>query len=123
MTGATGFVMGAVTRALRARGLRIGFVRHFHESDMEADPEVAAALDDPEVGLVTHPVAGIGERTLGSLFDNLEWSLGFSKRFGMVHVNFATQERTPKASARFYSEVIRTAGAALDEVASLVPSR
>jgi ceramide glucosyltransferase len=32
---------------------------------------IAEALRDPEVGLVTHPVAGVGERRLGSLFDNL----------------------------------------------------
>ncbi|HEX4961730.1 MAG TPA: GH1 family beta-glucosidase [Thermoanaerobaculia bacterium] len=49
-----------------------------------------------------------------SLLDNLEWSLGFSKRFGIVHVDFETQKRTPKASARFYSEVIRTNGGNLD---------
>lgn len=49
-----------------------------------------------------------------SLLDNLEWSAGFSKRFGLVHVDFSTQVRTPKASARFYTEVIRSAGAALD---------
>ncbi|HEX3554001.1 MAG TPA: GH1 family beta-glucosidase [Thermoanaerobaculia bacterium] len=48
-----------------------------------------------------------------SLFDNLEWSLGFSKRFGIVHVDFETLKRTPKASARFYSEVIRTGGGSL----------
>ena len=48
-----------------------------------------------------------------SLFDNFEWSEGFSKRFGLVHVDFETQRRTPKASARFYTEVIRTHGAAL----------
>ena len=45
-----------------------------------------------------------------SLLDNLEWSVGFSKRFGIVHVDFATQKRTPKASARFYAEVIRGHG-------------
>jgi len=50
-----------------------------------------------------------------SLLDNLEWSLGFSKRFGIVHVNFATLERTPKASAHAYTEVIRTNGASLFE--------
>ena len=50
-----------------------------------------------------------------SLLDNYEWSLGFSKRFGIVHVDYATQERTPKASARYYSEIIRTNGGALDE--------
>ncbi|HSS51187.1 MAG TPA: GH1 family beta-glucosidase [Thermoanaerobaculia bacterium] len=48
-----------------------------------------------------------------SLLDNLEWSLGFSKRFGIVHVDFETLQRTPKASARFYSEVIRTGGRSL----------
>jgi beta-glucosidase len=50
-----------------------------------------------------------------SLLDNLEWSLGFSKRFGIVHVDFATQRRTPKASALFYRDVIRSHGASLDE--------
>jgi len=50
-----------------------------------------------------------------SLLDNLEWSLGFSKRFGIVHVDFATQKRTPKDSARFYSEVIATNGRVLNE--------
>ncbi|MGH7648595.1 MAG: family 1 glycosylhydrolase, partial [Gemmatimonadaceae bacterium] len=48
-----------------------------------------------------------------SLFDNYEWSLGYAKRFGIVHVDYATLERTPKASARYYSEVIRTHGEVL----------
>ena len=48
-----------------------------------------------------------------SLLDNYEWSLGYSKRFGIVHVNYATLKRTPKKSARFYSEVIRSNGANL----------
>lgn len=48
-----------------------------------------------------------------SLLDNLEWSLGFSKRFGLYHVDFATQKRTPKASAKFYANVIETNGASL----------
>jgi beta-glucosidase len=50
-----------------------------------------------------------------SLLDNLEWSLGFSKRFGIVHVDFHTLQRTPKNSARFYSQVIATNGAAIDQ--------
>lgn len=41
-----------------------------------------------------------------SLLDNLEWSLGFSKRFGLVHVDFETLERTPKASAQIYRNII-----------------
>jgi beta-glucosidase len=56
-----------------------------------------------------------------SLLDNLEWSLGFSKRFGIIHVDFATQERTPKASAHYYSRVVATNGAALrDDPWSLI---
>jgi beta-glucosidase len=47
-----------------------------------------------------------------SLFDNLEWSLGYSKRFGIVHVDFHTLQRTPKKSAAFYGEVIATNGGA-----------
>jgi beta-glucosidase len=46
-----------------------------------------------------------------SLFDNLEWSLGYSKRFGIVHVDFASQKRTPKDSAHFYAKVIASNGA------------
>jgi beta-glucosidase len=45
-----------------------------------------------------------------SLLDNLEWSLGFSKRFGIVHVDFQTQKRTPKASGKLYSQIIATRG-------------
>ena len=50
-----------------------------------------------------------------SLLDNLEWSLGFSKRFGLVHVDYATQQRTPKDSARWYSRVIASHGESLAE--------
>jgi len=45
-----------------------------------------------------------------SLLDNLEWSLGYSKRFGIVHTNFKTQERTVKDSGKLYTEIIRTNG-------------
>ena len=48
-----------------------------------------------------------------SLLDNLEWAHGYSKRFGLVHVNFQTQERTPKSSAHFYGAVIRSNGGVL----------
>ena len=50
-----------------------------------------------------------------SLLDNLEWSLGYSKRFGLVHVDYATQQRTPKDSARWYSRVIASHGESLAE--------
>jgi beta-glucosidase len=41
-----------------------------------------------------------------SLLDNFEWEDGYGKRFGIVHVDYATQQRTPKASARWYSYYI-----------------
>jgi beta-glucosidase len=45
-----------------------------------------------------------------SLLDNFEWAEGYSKRFGVVYVDYPTQRRTPKASARWYREVIRRNG-------------
>jgi beta-glucosidase len=41
-----------------------------------------------------------------SLLDNLEWSHGFTKRFGIIHVDFATLKRTMKRSALFYRDFI-----------------
>jgi beta-glucosidase len=46
-----------------------------------------------------------------SLLDNFEWSFGYAQRFGLVHVDYATQRRTPKDSARWYADVIRRNGA------------
>ncbi len=48
-----------------------------------------------------------------SLLDNFEWAHGYSKRFGLVHVDYETQERTIKDSAKYYSRVI-DANAVLD---------
>jgi beta-glucosidase len=42
-----------------------------------------------------------------SLLDNFEWAEGFNKRFGIVHVDYTTQRRTPKLSARWYAQVVR----------------
>jgi beta-glucosidase len=45
-----------------------------------------------------------------SLLDNFEWAEGYRQRFGIVHVDFATQRRTPKASALWFRDVIRAHG-------------
>ncbi|MET0496284.1 MAG: GH1 family beta-glucosidase [Actinoplanes sp.] len=45
-----------------------------------------------------------------SLMDNFEWAEGYNKRFGLVHVDYTTQRRVPKDSARWYQEVIRRNG-------------
>lgn len=82
-------------------------------------------IDDPlRVDYLKRHIAAIGKAIAGgadvrgymlwSLFDNLEWSLGYSKRFGIVHVNFDTLVRTPKNSARFYSRAIANNGAEED---------
>ena len=42
-----------------------------------------------------------------SLLDNFEWGYGYSKRFGIVRVDYETQERIPKDSARWFADVIR----------------
>lgn len=37
-----------------------------------------------------------------SLLDNLEWAHGYTKRFGLIYVDYGTQQRIPKASAHWY---------------------
>jgi beta-glucosidase len=45
-----------------------------------------------------------------SLLDNFEWAWGYTRRFGVVHVDFETLERTVKSSGRFLGEVARSNG-------------
>jgi beta-glucosidase len=50
-----------------------------------------------------YPVKGY---FLWSLMDNFEWADGYTKRFGIHYVDFATQKRIPKLSAAWYKELI-----------------
>ncbi|HEX4858437.1 MAG TPA: GH1 family beta-glucosidase [Usitatibacteraceae bacterium] len=61
---------------------------------------VAAVADAIRQGV---PVAGY---MVWSLMDNFEWSSGYAKRFGIVHVDYATQRRTLKDSAHWYREFL-----------------
>lgn len=56
---------------------------------------IAAVADARDQGV---PMAGY---MVWSLMDNFEWASGFAKRFGIVHVDYATLKRTPKDSARW----------------------
>lgn len=62
-------------------------------------------------------VAADGVDVLGyfhwSLMDNMEWSQGYRQRFGLIHVDYATQKRTLKDSAHWYREVIQSNGECL----------
>ncbi|MEV0430814.1 GH1 family beta-glucosidase [Micromonospora sp. NPDC050495] len=77
------------------------------------DPERIAYLDG-HVRAV-HAAIAAGVEVTGyfvwSLLDNWEWAEGFTKRFGLVHVDYATQRRTPKASYAWYRDAVIRAGA------------
>jgi beta-glucosidase len=66
---------------------------------------VAAVAEALRLGV---PVVGY---MVWSLLDNFEWASGYAKRFGIVHVDYATQRRTPKDSALAYRAFLqRVAG-------------
>lgn len=85
------------------------------EGDVVEDPLRVAYLREHLRAVHRARDAGVDVRGYfaWSLLDNYEWSHGYSKRFGIVHVDFETQRRTPKRSARFYAEVIGSGGAVL----------
>jgi beta-glucosidase len=61
---------------------------------------IAAVADAMDQGV---PMGGY---MVWSLMDNFEWSSGYAKRFGIVHVDYATQKRTLKDSARWYRQFL-----------------
>ncbi|RKG91788.1 GH1 family beta-glucosidase [Corallococcus terminator] len=52
-----------------------------------------------------------------SLLDNFEWAYGYEKRFGLVYVDYATQQRTPKDSAHLYRDVVAQNGLDVEQAA------
>jgi beta-glucosidase len=74
------------------------------------DPDRVAYIDSHLRAVHDAIAAGVDVRGFfqWSLLDNFEWAYGYDKRFGIVHVDYTTQRRTPKSSARFYAEVAAT---------------
>jgi beta-glucosidase len=79
------------------------------------DPDGRVRDDRRVAYLARHVAAAAGALAAGvpltgyyawSLLDNYEWSLGYSRRFGLVHVDFANQRRTLKDSADWYARLI-----------------
>ena len=83
------------------------------------DPD-GRVRDDRRVSYLAGHIAAAGEAVAAgvpltgyhawSLLDNFEWSLGYSRRFGLVHVDFANQRRTLKDSAEWYGRLIAASG-------------
>ena len=69
------------------------------------DPERVAFLDAYLRAVHAAMAEGVDVRGVfvWSLLDNFEWAYGYDKRFGIVHVDYDTQRRTPKTSARWYA--------------------
>src|SRR5262249_31585796 len=96
----------------------------------DPDSAVAGRIEDPlRVAYLRLHIASLREAIrrgvdlrgyfVWSLMDNYEWASGFSHRMGLVHVDYATQRRTIKASGEFYREVIRTNGACVMDASDL----
>jgi beta-glucosidase len=66
------------------------------------------------VAQARHDGANVQGYFVWSLLDNFEWAEGYAKRFGIVHVDYPTQKRTPKASYYWYQKAIREGGFNLD---------
>ena len=77
-----------------------------------ADPERRAYLHDHLLACYRAIEEGVPLRGYfaWSLMDNFEWAFGYSRRFGLIHVDYATQTRTIKQSGRWYAEVTRENG-------------
>lgn len=78
------------------------------------------AVDDPQrIAYLAAHIAVAAEGVPGlrpegyfvwTLLDNFEWAAGYTQRFGIVHVDFTTLDRTPKASFRWLQEVLASRG-------------
>lgn len=90
--------------------------------DDQLRSEDGAVLDEDRTSYLRDHVAAVEqaraqgapvvEHVAWTLLDNVEWALGYSKRFGIVEVEPGTLRRVPKASYRWYAEHVRAQRAA-----------
>jgi beta-glucosidase len=80
----------------------------YPDRDLTEDPERTAYLEGHLGALRRAAAEGVDVQRycVWSLLDNFEWEEGYDQRFGIIHVDFATQERTPKRSALWYRDEI-----------------
>ncbi|MFK4835237.1 GH1 family beta-glucosidase [Microbacterium sp. ZW T2_14] len=79
---------------------------HVHGRVDDADRIGYLAGHIDAVGAAIRAGADVREYTVWSLLDNFEWADGWTQRFGLVHVDFDTAQRTPKASFDWYRSLI-----------------
>lgn len=93
------------------------------------EPDVAGAVEDADrIAYLSAHIDAVGEAldagvpveeyTVWSLLDNWEWTDGYTQRFGLVHVDFSSGERTPKASYGWYRDLVAGAREARDAAAA-----
>ena len=80
------------------------------EDGIIADADRIGYLEDHVEAVEAAVASGVDVREyhVWTLLDNFEWAEGYAPTFGLFHVDRATQERTPKASARWYRDLIAT---------------
>ena len=93
------------------------------------EPDLAGAVEDADrIAYLSAHIDAVGEAldagvpveeyTVWSLLDNWEWTDGYTQRFGLVHVDFSSGERTPKASYGWYRDLVAGAREARDAAAA-----
>jgi len=128
----TGFGWSIEPESLRNVLLRVSaeytklplYITESGASFPDAAPNGGTLVDPDRVSYLSRYVDAAGAAIAGgvnlrgyfvwSLLDNFEWAEGFSQRFGLVHVDFDTLTRTPKASYHWYRAAINAGGPAPD---------
>ena len=114
---------GGLTEVLQMAADHTSLPIYVTENGAAYDDEVGpdGQVDDPDrVGYLRSHIAacaaalqtGVPLRGyfVWSLLDNFEWARGYAKRFGIVYVDFESQQRIPKASALWYADLLRRHG-------------